>query len=251
MEPIRHGTAVGQPQGARRRISRPHVDPMGADLLALFLREPLQALQRRRSVSATLHRQDLRPSRVAQVGHQRHVEPVPLLQAQFIQPNVGDHTLGIDLSILGQLILDDPVYRLGRDSQATGNLLRRAANQRAEHELLEAISVGHVLAFERGDNVLPVVTPRTAVEGSLVNPETGLLPQVEVPDRLGGRFELDVGDVVVATFFTAASCGQGPPHLQAMAVLISLVTGDLHLRWKVDIDGDPRSLSENSICALN
>ena len=29
---------------------------------------------------------------------------MPLLQAQFIQPNVGDHTLGIDLSILGQLI---------------------------------------------------------------------------------------------------------------------------------------------------
>ena len=80
MEPIRHGTAVGQPQGARRRISRPHVDPMGADLLALFVPEPLQALQRRRRVLATLHRQDLRPSRVAQIGHQRHVEPVPLLQ---------------------------------------------------------------------------------------------------------------------------------------------------------------------------
>ena len=42
MEPIRHGTAVGQPQ-AHARISRPHVDPMGADLLALFLREPIQA----------------------------------------------------------------------------------------------------------------------------------------------------------------------------------------------------------------
>ena len=69
MEPIRHGTAVGQPQGARRRISRPHVDPMGADLLALFLREPIQAFQRRRRVSATLHRQDLRPRRVAQIGH--------------------------------------------------------------------------------------------------------------------------------------------------------------------------------------
>ena len=164
---------------------------------------------------------------------------MPLLQAQFIQPNVGDHTLGIDLSILGQLILDDPVYRLGRDSQAAGNLLRRAADQRAEHELLEAISVGYVLAFERGDNVLPVVTPRTAMEGSLVNPETGLLPQVEVPDRLGDCFELDVGDVVVATFFTTASCGQGPPHLQAMAVLIPLVTGDFHLGRKVDIDGDP------------
>ena len=101
---------------------------------------------------------------------------MPLLQAQFIQPNVGDHTLGIDLSILGQLILDDPVYRLGRDSQATGNLLRRAADQRAEHELLEAISVGYVLAFEWGDNVLPVVALRTAMEGSLVNPESRAAP---------------------------------------------------------------------------
>ena len=113
-----------------------------------------------------------------------------------------------------------------------------AADQRAEHELLEAISVGYVLAFERGDNVLPVVTPRTAMEGSLVNPETGLLPQVEVPDRLGDCFELDVGDVVVATFFTTASCGQGPPHLQAMAVLIPLVTGDFHPGRKgPDING--------------
>ena len=42
---------------------------MGADLLALFLREPIQAFQRRRRVSATLHRQDLRPRRVAQIGH--------------------------------------------------------------------------------------------------------------------------------------------------------------------------------------
>src|SRR5208337_304986 len=88
-------------------------------------------------------------------------------------------------------------------------------------------------------NFLRALTPRTAMEGSLVNPETGLLPQVEVPDRLGACFELDVGDVVVATFFTTASCGQGPPHLQAMAVLIPLVTGDFHLGSKVDIDGDP------------
>ena len=42
MEPIRHGTAVGQPQGARRTDKPAHVDPMGADLLALFLREPIQ-----------------------------------------------------------------------------------------------------------------------------------------------------------------------------------------------------------------
>jgi len=166
MEPIRHGTAVGQAQGARRRISRPHIDPMGAHLAVLFLREPVQAPQRRGRVPAALHRQDPRPRRVAQVSHQGHVEFMPLLQAQFIQPDVGDHAPGIDPSILGQLILDDPVDRLGRDPQATGDLLRRAADQRAEHELLEAIRIGHVLALERGDDVLAVVTPRAAVEGA-------------------------------------------------------------------------------------
>ena len=72
----------------------------------------------------------------------------------------------------------------------------------------------------------------------MVDPETGLLPEVEVPNRLGGRLELDAGDVVMTTFLTAATCGQEPPHLQAMAVLIPLVTGDLHPRWEVDIDGD-------------
>ena len=44
---------------------------------------------------------------------------MPLLQAQFIQPNVGDHTLGIDLSILGQLIRVQPVWlQLSRDRKS-------------------------------------------------------------------------------------------------------------------------------------
>ena len=86
-------------------------------MLTLFLRESVQALEGSIAVLATLHRQDLAPRRIAQVGHQSHVQPMPFLQAQFIQPNIGDHTVGMDLSVLGQLILDDPFHCLGRDSQ--------------------------------------------------------------------------------------------------------------------------------------
>ena len=102
---------MGQHHGARRRISRPHVDPMGADLLALFLREPIQAF----SVAVvSLPRSTAKIC--GRVGSLRWSLTSRRADAasstQFIQPNVGDYTLGIDLSILGQLILDDPVYRL-------------------------------------------------------------------------------------------------------------------------------------------
>src|SRR5512147_837634 len=106
----------------------------------------------------------MRPRRVAQVGQERHVEPVPLLQAQFIQADVGDHALGIDPAILGPLVLDDPLHRLGGDPQAAGHVLGRAADERSEHELLEAGGVGRVFPLERGDDVLAVVAPGTAVE---------------------------------------------------------------------------------------
>ena len=49
---------------------------------------------------------------------------------------------GIDPAILGQLVLDDPFHRLGRDPQAAGHVLGGAADQRPEHELLEAVGVG-------------------------------------------------------------------------------------------------------------
>jgi len=110
---------------------------------------------------------------------------MPLLKAQFIQTDVGDHPLGVDHAILGQLVLDNPLHRLGGDPQAAGYVFRRAADQRPQDELLETVGVGGVLPLERRDQMLAMVAPRTAVEGSLVDPEAGLAPDVEVPDRLG------------------------------------------------------------------
>ena len=128
---------------------------------------------------------------------------------------------------LVQLVLDDPFHRLGGDPQASGDVLRGAADQRSKHELLEAVGVGDVLALERRDDVLAVVAPPTAVEGGLVDPEAGLPPDVEVANRLGCRLELDVGPLLVRAALTAAAIGQGPSDLEAVALLMALVRGDL------------------------
>src|SRR3954466_2243445 len=152
---------------------------------------------------------------------------MPLLQAQLVQPDVGDHPRGIDLSLLGQLVLDDPFDRLGGDPQASGDFLRRAADQRSEHESLEAVGVGDLLALEGGDEVLAVAATPTSVEGGLVDPEAGLPPDVEVADRLGCRLELDVGPLLVRAALTAAELGQRPSDLEAVALLMALVGGDL------------------------
>ena len=132
---------------------------------------------------------------------------MPFLQAQLIQPNIGDHTVGVDLSVLGQLILDDPFHRLGRDSQPARDLLSRTADQRPQYELLEAVCIGHVFAFEWWNDVLAVIASPTAMEGSLIDPKRGLVPDVEIPNDRGRRFELDVGGLLVTTFFTLAPLG--------------------------------------------
>src|SRR5512147_837633 len=175
----------------------------------------------------------MRPRRVAQVGQERHVEPVPLLQAQFIQADVGDHSLGIDPAILGQLVLDDPLHRLGGDPQAAGHVLGRAADERSEHEQLEAGGVGRVFPLERGDDVLAVVAPGTVVEGGLVDPEAGLAPDVQVPDGLRGCLVFDVGVILMAAPLATAAFGQGPADLEAVTVLVAFVAGDLHAGGQV------------------
>jgi hypothetical protein len=161
---------------------------------------------------------------------------VSLLQAQFVQADVGDHPLGIDPAPLGQLILDNPFDRLGRDPQAAGDVLGRTADQGPQHELLEAEGVGRVLALEGGDEVLTVVAASTAVEGGLVDPEAGLAPDVEVADGLGGCLVLDVGAILMAAPIAAAASGQGPADLEAVSILVAFIPGDLHTGGQVDLD---------------
>src|SRR5271157_1351626 len=88
--------------------------------------ERSQALQG--SVLVTGHGQNLGPCWIAQVSQQRHVEAVALLQAQFVQTYIRNDPLGVDLPLLGQLVLDDPLHSLGGDPQMSGHVLGRAAN---------------------------------------------------------------------------------------------------------------------------
>ena len=125
---------------------------------------------------------------------------------------------------------------LGRDAQPAGHLLGGATDQRPEHELLEAIGVGDILALERRDDVLPVIAPATAVEGSLVDPEAGLVPDVEIADDLGRRLEFNVGGVLMPAALTAAAFGQGPTDLEAMSVLVAFIPGDLDAGGQIHLD---------------
>src|SRR5512135_3504639 len=159
-----------------------------------------------------------------------------LLQAQLVQADVGDDPSGVDRAILGQLVLNAPFHRLGGDPRASGHVLGRAPDQRPEHELLEAEGIGRVLALEGRDDVLAEVTPRTAMGGGLVDPEAGLAPDVEVPDGLGSRLELEMGPILMPTTFATAALGQGPADLEAVSLLVAFIAGNLHTWGQVHLD---------------
>src|SRR5512135_1672853 len=83
-----------------------------------------------------------------------------------------------------------------------------------------------------------MVTPGTAVERGLVDPEAGLAPDVEVADGLGRRLVFAVGAILMAAAFAAAAFGEGPADLEAVAILVAFVPGDLHTGGQVDLDRD-------------
>ena len=84
--------------------------------------------------------------------------------------------------------------------------------------------------------MLTVITPRTAVEGGLVDPEAGLPPGVEVADRLGRRLVVDVGAIFLSAPLATAAFGQGPADLKAVSVLRAVIPGDLHAGGQVNLD---------------
>src|SRR3954451_22241805 len=81
-----------------------------------------------------------------------------------------------------------------------------------------------------------MVTPGTAMEGGLVDPEAGLPPDVEVADGLGGRLELDVSVILLPAASAATVFGQRPADLEAMSVLMAVIRGNLHAGGQVHLD---------------
>jgi hypothetical protein len=165
---------------------------------------------------------------------------VPLLQAQLVDPDVGDHPLGIDLLVrrVGQLVTDDPPDGLGRDAQPAGHVLLRAADERPQDMLLEPEGVAGVPPLERRDQVLPAAAVRAAVVGRLVHPEGGLAPDVQIPDHLGGVLDLDAGVGRAAAPVTPATGRPRPVHLESVPIVVAFVSGDGDAGGQIDIDGD-------------
>jgi hypothetical protein len=143
----RLGLRQQRPTGVVERLR--HVRPVRLYALPLRHGQLFQAFPGRVLVPPFGHGQDLRPLRVRQVGQDRGIQLVPLLQAQFIDAHVGNDPLRVDFFGLGvgQLVADDQADRLRGDAQPPGHLLLVAADQQPEHLPLEAVGIAGVLAL--------------------------------------------------------------------------------------------------------
>jgi hypothetical protein len=240
MEPVHHCFGILQQLPTGGVEGRAHVGPVRLHLPPLLRRQLLQTLLARRLIAPLGHRQHLGPVGVGQVGQDRDVQLVPLLQAQLVDPDVMDHPLGIDLLGLGvgQLVADDQADRLGGNAQPPRDFLLIAPDERSQHLLLEAVGVAGVFAFEGRDQVLAVVAPGAAVEDGLVDPEAGLAPEVQVAYDLDGVLDLQVGVVFLAAGIATTAGGPGPGDFEAVSFAVALVGGEGDARRQIDVDGD-------------
>ena len=240
VEAVDHRLGMGQQAPTGGVQGRPHVGPVGLHLPALVLGQLFQARLAGRLVPPLGHRQHLGPVGVGQVGQDRDVQLVPLLEAQLVDADIVDRPLGIDLLGPGvcELVADDPADRLRREAQPPGHVLLVAADERPQDVLLEAEGVADIAAFEGRDQVLAVAAEGAAVEGGLVGPEAGLPPDVEIAHHLDRVLGFDAGVLLMAAAVAKAALGPGPIDLEAVAVAVAVVAGDGHAWGQIDIDGD-------------
>jgi hypothetical protein len=167
---------------------------------------------------------------------------VPLLEAELVDADIADDSLGIDLLGLGvsELVADDETNHLGGDAKSPGHFFLVAADEQSQDVLLEAVGVADFLATERRNYVLAVVAVGAAVMGGLINPEAGLIADIQVPDELDLVGKLQMGGFFVVAAVAAAAGGQGPGDFKAVAVAMAMVSGDGDVRGQIDINGDGR-----------
>jgi hypothetical protein len=207
-------------------------------LRTLFGRQAFQARSPGRLVTSGLDRQHLRSGRIGQVGQHRHVELVPLLQANLVHADVLNHTRRINRLGILQLVLHDTADRLSRNAQTPGHVFFAAADQQAHHVFLEGVGIARVLAFEGRDQILAMMAAWAAVEDALVDPETGLVPHLQVPQDALLAVLFEVGLVFVTATLAPAALGPGPGDFEAVAVATAFVARDFHAFREIDVDGD-------------
>ena len=221
----------------------PHVHTISKHFATLLGREQVQASLGRFLVAARLHRQHLGIVRIGQVRHDRHVQLVTLLQADFVYADIRDHTLRIDRHGLavGQLVLHNETHRLGGDAEPPRHLGFVGADEHPQHLFLEAIRVRGVLAFERRQEILAMMAFGAAMENGLIAEETGLAENIEIAD------DAHFANVEIGFWacrlnglapWAAARFGQGPRYFDAVSIGQALITGDGDVFWQVDVDGE-------------
>lgn len=184
MEPIDHRLGVLQQRPARLVVGRPHVHTITQHLVTLLGCEQVQARRGRFLVAARHHRQHLGILRIAQVGHDGHVQLVAFLQADLVHADIRDHALGVDRHGLavGQLVLDDETHRLGGDAQPPRHLGFVGADEHPQHQFLEAKGVTRVFAFERRQEIVAMMAFWAAMKDGLIAEEGGLPENIEIAD---------------------------------------------------------------------
>jgi len=127
---IDHRAGVAQEHATGGVESGTHVGAVGLHPQALRFAQLFQAFAGSRLITPLRHGQDLGLVGMGQVGQDRAVQLVALLQAQFVDADIGDLPMGFDLLGLGisQLVLDNQGDRFGRDAQAASHLLFVAAD---------------------------------------------------------------------------------------------------------------------------
>jgi len=243
MESIYYCLGVLQQLPARLVVGGPHVHTITQHLVTLLGREQMQARRGRLLVAARHHRQHLGILRIAQVGHDGDVQLVAFLQADLVHADIRDHTLRIDHQRLavGQLVLDDETHRLGGDAQPPRHLGFVGADEHPQHEFLEAIGVCRVLAFERRQEVMPMMAFGTAMKDGLIAKERWLTKDLEIPDDAHfALVEIGFQACRLDGFAprTAARFGQRPRNFDAVRLGQAMIAGDGDAFGQIDIDGE-------------
>jgi hypothetical protein len=207
-------------------------------LRPLLGRQAFQTGPSRCFVSPWLHRQQTRSLRIRQVGQHRHVQLVTLLQADLVHAHVANHPRGVDGPDFLQLVPHDTAHRLGRNAQPPSHVLLGAADQQAHNVLLESVGVAGVLTLERRYQILTMMTARTAVKDSFIDPEARLAAHVEVPDHALLAALFQAGLIFVPATLTPTLIGPGPGDFKAVALAAAFIPGEFHAFRQIDVDGD-------------
>jgi len=238
MKAIRHAAGVGQKIPAGFVERRPQVGSVRTDLLPLWRRQLLQTRFAGGLVASLGYRQHFRVIGVRPIGQHRDVEFVPLLQTDLIDPHVRDDPVRINLLVVANLIADDTGHRLRRNPQTPADLLFVAADQQIQNLLLKAIGVGNVLAFERRKDIVAMPALGTAVPQRLIDPETRLPQNVQIPNHANTVGDFQPRLILPAATRAAAAFWPGPSYLETVAVALTLIGGDFHTGRKIDVNAD-------------